>query len=103
VPALKNAAISGATLGNNTLVAAATGKKIRVHSLFIVSAGATTVRFESGAGGDALTGVMTFAAGMSMVLPFSELGWFETDQGELLNMELSAAIQVSGFVQYSEI
>ena len=95
------AAISGATNGDNTLVAAAgASNKIRVTSLYLVSAGTTTVRFESGAGGTALSGVMSLIANTGLVLPHNPNGWFETAANTLLNMELNAAVQVSGSLSY---
>lgn len=99
----KFAVIDAATLGDNTLVAAVTGKKIRVLALFVVSAGTTTARFESGAGGTALTGQMTLAVNTGFVLPFNPLGWFETAAGSLLNLELSAAVSVDGSLTYIEV
>lgn len=100
---VKRAVISGATSGDNALVAAVTGKKIRVISLFLIAAGAVTVRFESGAGGTALTGVMSVAANGGMVLNTNYDGWFQTAEGVLLNMELGGAVQVSGALTYQEI
>lgn len=101
-PTILRAAISGATSGDNTLVAAVTGKKIKVLSLAIVAAGAVTVRFESGAGGTALTGVMSIPANGILVLSPSLPGYhhFETAAGSLLNMELGGAVQVSGYLTY---
>lgn len=95
------AAISGATSGDNTLVSAAgASNKVRVTSLYLVSAGTTTVRFESGAGGTALSGVMSLIANTGIVLPHNPNGWFETAANTLLNMELNAAVQVSGGLSY---
>lgn len=97
------AAISGATSGDNTLVAAVAGKKIKVLGLFLVAVTAVTVRFESGAGGTALTGVMSIGATGTLVLPMvSDLNtpWFQTADGALLNMELGGSVQVSGALIY---
>jgi hypothetical protein len=95
------AAISGSTSGDNTLLAAAgASNKIRVTSLYLVSAGTTTVRFESGAGGTALSGAMSLVANTGFVLPHNPNGWFETAANTLLNMELNAAVQVSGGFSY---
>lgn len=99
----KFAIISGASSGNNTLVAAVTGKKIRVLSYALVAAGAVTVRFESGADGTALSGVMSLAANGGLACAFNEGGWFETAAGVLLNMELGGAVQVSGHLTYIEV
>lgn len=96
------AAIDAATSGNNTLVAAAAaGLKIRVHAFLLVSAGAVTARFQSGAGGAALTGQMTLAASTVVSAQFNPAGWFETAAATLLNLELSAAVSVDGCLVYS--
>lgn len=99
----KYAIIDAATLGDNTVVAAVTGKKIRVLALFLVAAGAVTARFESGAGGTALTGQMVLAANGVLTLPFNPEGWFETAAAALLNLELSAAVSVDGAVTFAEV
>lgn len=98
------AAISAAALGNNTLVVAAgAGLKIKVLGLILVTAGDVDVRLEDGAGGAALTGVMSLASdGNGFVLPLSFPGyhWMQTSDNTLLNLELSANIQVSGCIVY---
>jgi hypothetical protein len=96
-------AISAATSGDNTLKAAVASKKIRVTSLFLIAASAVTVRFESGAGGTALTGVMSLAANAGFVLPYNPVGWFETASNTLLNLELGGAVQVSGSFTHEEV
>ena len=100
---VKRAVLSGAGSGDNSVVAAVTGKRIRVVSLFLIAAGAVNVRFESGAGGDALTGVMSIAANGGLALNANYDGWFQTNGGEALNMELGGAVQVSGALTYQEI
>lgn len=99
----KFAAIAAASSGDNTLVAAVAGKQIRITSLFFVTAGAVTVRFEDGAGGTALSGQMQFPANGGISLPYNPKGWFETSATTLLNMELSGAISVAGGLQYIEV
>jgi hypothetical protein len=94
------AVIDAATSGDNTLIAAVTSKKIRVLSLFLVSAGTVNVRFESGASGTALTGQMNLVANTGFVLPFNPCGWFETGSNTLLNLELSGAVSVDGSITY---
>ena len=103
---IKRAAISGATSGDNTLVTAVTGKKIRVLSLVAIADTDVKIRFEDGAGGTALTGRMdcgTAGDSGGFVLPFNPGGWFETSVATLLNMELTAAVQVSGCLTYQEV
>lgn len=100
---VKHAVIDHATSGDNTIVAAVTGKKIRVISLAIVAAGAVSVRFESAAGGTALTGQMALPANGGFAPPASRWGHFETVAGELLNLELSGAVSVDGWLKYVEV
>lgn len=99
---IKYAKIDAAGSGDNTLVAAVTGKRIRVLSLFLVSGGTATVRFESGAGGTALTGQMSLVANTGFSLPFNPAGWFQTAKAELLNLEISAAVTQDGCLVYVE-
>ena len=100
----KFAAIDAAGSGDNTIVAAVAGKKIRVLAVNFLVAAAVTVRFEDGAGGTALTGQYQFGAqGEGIVLPFNPVGWFETTANTLLNMELSGAVSVDGSFVYVEV
>ncbi len=99
----KFAKIDAASSGDNTIVAAVTGKKIRVVALFVVAAGAVNVAFESGAGGTALTGQMNLTTNSGFVLDYNPVGWFETASATLLNLELSGAISVDGALTYIEV
>jgi hypothetical protein len=100
---LKRAVIAAGTSGNNTIVAAVPGKIIRVYQLLLVSAGEVTTRWESAAGGTALTGFMPLVASSGYAPSFCPVGHFETVEGELLNLELSATITVGGWIVYGEI
>jgi len=100
----KFAVIDAATSGDNTLVSAVTGKKIRVlAAVFTMTGTAVTIRFESGASGTALTGQMTPSQGETITLPFNPVGWFETAAGSLLNLELGGAQSVDGVLVYVEV
>lgn len=100
----KFAIIDAASSGDNTIVAAVAGKKIRVLAGSLTMTGtAVTIRFESGAGGTALTGQMGPAAGQTIPLPFCPVGHFETVSGDLLNMELGGSQSVDGWIVYVEI
>ncbi len=96
-----HAAISGATT-DETLVAAVAGKKIRVTSFYLVAAAAVSVAFESSTT-SALTGIMTLATPFVLEAGYNPHGHFETVAGELLNMTLGGAIQVSGWLTYQLI
>jgi len=100
---LKRAVIDNASIGDNTLIAAVTGRKLRVYQMVLISSGTTTVRFESGAGGTALTGQLNLIANVGFSSGWCPGGHFETLLGELLNLELSAAVSVDGWLIYAEI
>jgi regulator of RNase E activity RraA len=102
--ATKFAVVDAASSGDNTLVAAVTGKKIRVLAGMLTMTGtAVTVRFESGAGGTALTGQMTPTQGSTITLPYCPVGHFETAAAALLNLELGGAQSVDGYIVYCEV
>lgn len=93
------AVIDSASLGDNTIVAAVAGKVIRVIHYKIWAVGAVACRFESGAGGEPLTGQMSLsiADGHESYCPE---GLFQTEAGDLLNLELSTAVSVDGHLSY---
>lgn len=86
-----------------TVIAAVSGKKIRVLQAVIATAAVVTLIVKSGT--TALTGAMTLDGANSspLVLPFSPLGWWETVAGEALVFTLSSAVQTSGSITYIEI
>ncbi len=100
---IKRAPISGASSGANTLVAAVAGRKIRVIGLFLFSAGTVTVTIQTAAGGTALIGALPMVAQSSVTLPATLLGWCDTVAGDLLNMNLSTTVAITGCVLYQEV
>jgi len=98
----KFAKIDASTVGDNSIVAAVAGKKIRVLSYQAVVSAATTFRFEDGAGGTGLTGVMSFGANGGITVPFSLVGHFETSVNTALSLELSAD-GADGHLTYVEV
>lgn len=97
---VKRAAISAASSGANTLVAAVPGKAIRVLSFMLVAAAGVSVNFESGT--TDISGVMLLAAGTPVAerVPW---GVLQTAVGQALGLTLSGATQVSGMLTYQEI
>lgn len=99
---VKFASIATAAV-DTTVVAAVTGKKIRVLSCFLVSdTASTTARFESGTGGTAISGLMLLGLSQVLVLPHNEAGWFETAAAALLNLECATG-GVDGGLTYVEV
>jgi hypothetical protein len=99
----KFAVIAAATSGNNTIVAAVTSKKIRVLAAVFVGISNVNAKFQSGASGTDLTGLFYLAASTGAALPYNPAGWFETASNTLLNLNLSAAINVGGCLTYIEV
>jgi hypothetical protein len=100
---IKYAVIDDESSGDNTIVAAVSGKKIRVHQVFINVAADVSIRWESDSSGTSLTGQNQIKAGSGYILPYSPIGWFETISGELLNLELSGAVSCDGVLAYTEV
>jgi hypothetical protein len=97
----KYAAISAASAGDNTAVAAVVGKKIRVLSYAMVADNAVTARFQSDT--TDLTGAMSFAASGGISATFSPVGHFETAVGVALQLNLGSAVGVRGHLVYVEV
>lgn len=87
--------IDQAAAGDQLLAPIVGGTSVRLIGCTLVLDMAGTVRFESGANGDALTGVMTLATGIPLVLPNSENGWLECNKDEGLSLEVTGG-QCSG-------
>lgn len=99
---IKYASISAAA-GDTTVVSAISGKRIVVLACILVADGAAAVRFESGTGGTALTGLMTLTASSGFTLPFNEAGWCQTAAGSLLNLKSTGAGASGGMLVYTTV
>lgn len=97
------AAVSVSSSGDNSLVAASTGKKTKVLGLVLVASGDVDIIIKSA--DTRITGGISLALdGNGFVLPMATPGmhWLETAANEALNLNLSAAVQVSGFIVYEQ-
>lgn len=97
--AIKSAVISTNTSGDTALVAAVSGKKIRVLSYAFNVAGTVQAYFKRG--NTALTGAMTFQAREGVAINGGPYGLFETNANEALNLNLSAEVYAYGHVTYT--
>lgn len=100
---LKYVAIAASGSGNNTLVAALSGRKIRVIAMYLSSAGTVNAKLQTSAGGTDLTGLLYCVANCGIVLPYNPAGWCETLSGALLNLNLSGAVAVGGTLVYEVV
>lgn len=87
------------TATDTAVVAAITGKVIKVHAVYTVASAANSVSFKSAT--TSLTGISALAANGGLVLPFSQVGWFKTNAGEALNFTTTAAAATGVTVVYS--
>lgn len=90
----KNASASGAT----ELVAATTGKRIRVLAAVIVSTASNSVKLQSASTDISATFPLGANGGFS--LAFNEHGWCQTAVGEALNLNMSVATATGIQLQY---
>lgn len=97
----KFAPISAAASGATSVVAAVTGKRIRVLGYVFMAAAAGTVLFRGTV--TALTGAFPVVANSGVASAASPMGQFQTPVGEALNIVLSAAFAVGGHVVYIEV
>ena len=96
---VKTALVSRASSGE--LIAAVTGKSIRVVSAALMVASSVTVRLDTA--GNPLTGAMSMIVGVPLALPVNPFGWVKTVAGEALNVTLGSAVQISGVIHYIEV
>lgn len=97
-------AVSVSSSGNNTLVAPASGKRIRVLAFLLTAAGTTTAQFVSDGSPDTdLTGAMPMVANGTLTGPMNSLGWVQSKVNEPLLLKLSQAVAVAGVLVYVEV
>lgn len=97
---LTQAPINFATSGNNTIVAAVAGKVVKVYRMTLTVGGATNITLYNGA--TALTGPIPLATNGSYVLDFSGIPWYTTTASNAFIINSSAAVQVSGALDYTQ-
>ncbi|GIW60682.1 MAG: hypothetical protein KatS3mg087_1748 [Patescibacteria group bacterium] len=96
----KFASINTNSLGDTTIVSAVSGKRIRVVALAVVAGNDVSVRFKSGSSW--ITGILVFGPSGGIAHTFDG-GLFQTNINESLIINLSAAVQVGGYLVYEEI
>jgi hypothetical protein len=90
-----------ASASDNEIVAAVSGKKIRVLAAVLgPNAAANGATFKSAA--TAIDALRTIPIGGTYQLPYAPHGWFETVAGEALNLALTGANACGVLVTYIE-
>lgn len=96
--------VEATSSGNNELVAATSGKRIRVKALLLVAATADVMYVTDGTTGTSIIGGSTTSISIGdnggFVLPYNPAGWGETVPGETLELNLTTGNDVSGCLTY---
>jgi hypothetical protein len=87
---VKRAFATGATIATHALVAAVSGKKIRVLQYLITTVDGLNLTFKS-----ASTTISANIAATGVMSSYAPHGWFETAAGEALGFALDAAESTS--------
>ena len=100
-------AIDTATAASNELVAAVTGKRVRVYGLWIQAAGTVTLTFEDDDGTNLAGAIVLNARETVAWYPITDgkgswLPYLVTQQGDGFHMLLGGSVQVSGTLWYSQ-
>lgn len=97
---LKTTVVNGSTSGNNTIVNAVAGSKIKVMAFAIQAQGTVNVKFKDGISSD-LIAALSFQAREGTALATSYPSFlFSTSSGNALVLNLDASQVVNGFVTY---
>ena len=103
-PKFKVASVAASST-DSSVIASVASKKLRILSAYIMCGStATDITFESDdPTTDTTVWKATLSANGGVVLPFSPLGWFETDAGEALIATTSAGSTVQINLTYIEV
>ncbi len=96
-----NVGATTASSGATALVAAAAGAKYRVLQVAVISTLANSVKFQSAS--TDISGTFPLGANGSLVLPYNEHGWFETNENEALNINMTVATSTGVQIQYIKL
>lgn len=95
------AALSFSSSGDNTAVAASTGKTIKIWKLAFTVAGAVNPTFKDGAS-TSLSGAFVLTAnGSNLVFDYDGSPWWVTSPGNAFIINLSGAVALTGQVWYT--
>ena len=98
---VKQAKINATTSGETQVVAAVTGKKLRVISVIFTTSAAISIGWRSAS--NVKIDPMSFAQNGGMTEQWRRGHFFETNTGEALNIYLSSNANVRGSLCYVEV
>jgi hypothetical protein len=94
------ATISASSTGATTVVAAVSGKRIRVMQVVLIVNAPVNVKFQSHVTPTDITGLFYLAANAGFSSGYSHIGQFQTVSGEALDINLSGSVAVGGYITY---
>ena len=97
------ATIAVSSSGANQIVAAVPAKIIVVRAVLLVANAAVNAKWQSHVTPTDITGLAYLAANGGYVLPYYAGGYFQTVAGEALDLNLSGAVTVGGFIVYGTL
>src|SRR3990172_11367864 len=91
---IENEILNFSSVGDNVVIAAVPGRKIRIHKLFIVGASSSNIRFWSGVSTENVpkSGLMPFRGNFGLAFDGEEFP-LETDSGKAFVISSSNGIQ----------
>lgn len=93
--------INFAASGDNTLIAAVAGAKVRMWQILLIANAAVNVIFKHGATAFNGFAIPFVAQGSTLVLDHTGQPWLTTLPGEALVVNSSGAVQLTGRVYYT--
>jgi len=105
-PRLTTALVNVNTIGSNIIIPAKPGQYIRIYKLWLVAAAAVNVTI-SDVGpppGNIIIndGPMPFLPSGALILDYDTIAWYNSQVGASYALILSAAVQVSGRIYYTQ-
>jgi len=97
-PSIKNTFVNATSLGATQIIAAQPGMSIRVIDAAVTTTLANNIKFLSAAAD--ISATLPLGATGGVVLPFNEHGWFQTNVGEALSINLSVATATGVQINY---
>lgn len=98
-PYLTSSVVSFSSSGNNIVVALNATKRINIHRIWLVVAGATNLIFKNGT--ISLSGAVPMSTNGALTFDITGEPWFTASAGNDFIINSSDAVQVSGTVYYS--
>ena|ERR1700739_2335898 len=83
--------LNASASGNTTAIAAQAGQRILVLQAIVISGAAGSVKFATSTGPTDISATWPVAANGGFVIPYSQLGWFQTNIGDALLFNQSGA------------